>query len=125
MSELISMRASAASKALQDGSLSSVELTQAHLDRMDATEGALGAFLARSANALEAAASIDQRRAAGESLSPLAGVPIAIKDVLCTTDMVTTAGSRILEGWTPPYDATVVSKHDGVLASKLKQKKQD
>ncbi len=110
MSELISMRASAASKALQDGSLSSVELTQAHLDRMDATEGALGAFLARSANALEAAASIDQRRAAGESLSPLAGVPIAIKDVLCTTDMVTTAGSRILEGWTPPYDATVVSK---------------
>ncbi len=110
MSDLISMRASAASKALQDGSISSVELTQAHLDRMDATEGSLGAFLARSSSALDAAAAIDQRRAAGESLPTLAGVPIAIKDVLCTTDMVTTAGSRILEGWTPPYDATVVSK---------------
>ena len=75
MSELISMRASAASKALQDGSLSSVELTQAHLDRMDATEGALGAFLARPANALEAAASIDQRRAAVRACHPWLGCP--------------------------------------------------
>ena len=90
--------------------MSSVELTQAHLDRIEATESHIGAFLARSSNALEAARDSDDRRAAGEKLSPLAGIPIAIKDVLCTSDMVTTAGSRILEGWVPPYDATVVSK---------------
>ena len=110
MSELISMRAADASLALAEGTVSSVELTQAHLDRIEATESHIGAFLARSSNALEAARHGDARRAAGESVSPLAGIPIAIKDVLCTSDMVTTAGSRILEGWVPPYDATVVSK---------------
>ena len=110
MSELISMRAADASIALAEGTVSSVELTQAHLDRIEATESHIGAFLARSSNALEAARDSDDRRAAGEKLSPLAGIPIAIKDVLCTSDMVTTAGSRILEGWVPPYDATVVSK---------------
>ena len=108
MSELISMRAADASLALAEGTVSSVELTQAHLDRIEATESHIGAFLARSSNALEAARDSDDRRAAGEKLSPLAGIPIAIKDVLCTSDMVTTAGSRILEGWVPPYDATVV-----------------
>jgi len=101
VSELISMRAVDASKALAEGSLTSVELTTAHLDRIEATEGAIGAFLARSATALDDAAVIDRRRHDGEKLSPLAGIPIAIKDVLCTTDMVTTAGSRILEGWDP------------------------
>jgi len=110
VSELISMRAADASLALAGGTVSSVELTQAHLDRIEATESHIGAFLARSSNALEAARDSDDRRAAGESVSPLAGIPIAIKDVLCTSDMVTTAGSRILEGWVPPYDATVVSK---------------
>lgn len=110
MSELISMRAADASLALAEGTVSSVELTQAHLDRIEATESHIGAFLARSSNALEAARDSDDRRAAGERVSPLAGIPIAIKDVLCTSDMVTTAGSRILEGWVPPYDATVVSK---------------
>jgi len=110
VSELISMRAADASLALAEGTVSSVELTQAHLDRIEATESHIGAFLARSSNALEAARDSDDRRAAGEKLSPLAGIPIAIKDVLCTSDMVTTAGSRILEGWVPPYDATVVSK---------------
>jgi aspartyl-tRNA(Asn)/glutamyl-tRNA(Gln) amidotransferase subunit A len=87
-----------------------VEATKAHIDRIDATDGALGSFLARAENAVDFAKTIDKKRAAGEELSALAGVPIAIKDVLCTTDMVTTAGSRILEGWRPPYDATVVTK---------------
>jgi aspartyl-tRNA(Asn)/glutamyl-tRNA(Gln) amidotransferase subunit A len=96
--------------ALASGQLSSVEATQAHLDRIDATDKILGSFLARSDGALAQAEAVDRKRAAGENLSALAGVPIAIKDVLCTTDMVTTAGSRILEGWIPPYDATVVAK---------------
>jgi aspartyl-tRNA(Asn)/glutamyl-tRNA(Gln) amidotransferase subunit A len=96
--------------ALASGQLSCVEATQSHLDRIDATDKILGSFLARSDRALAQAEAVDKKRAAGENLSALAGVPIAIKDVLCTTDMVTTAGSRILEGWIPPYDATVVAK---------------
>ena len=110
MSDITRWGAGELAAALAAGDLSSVEATQAHLDRIDATDGTLGSFLARSDSALARAAEVDQRRAAGAKLSALAGVPIAIKDVLCTTDMVTTAGSRILEGWIPPYDATVVAK---------------
>ncbi len=58
--------------------------------------------------ALAAAAAVDERRAAGEPLGPLAGVPVAVKDVLATRGVPTTAGSKILEGWRPPYDATIV-----------------
>ena len=97
-------------EALASGAISSVELTQQHLDRIAAVDGDVHAFLHVSADALTTAAAIDARRAAGEQLSPLAGVPVAIKDVLCTIDMPSTAGSRILEGWTPPYDATVVAR---------------
>jgi aspartyl-tRNA(Asn)/glutamyl-tRNA(Gln) amidotransferase subunit A len=110
VSDLTRWSASELSAALTSGEISSVEATTAHVERIDATDGILGSFLARTEGALAHAADVDQRRSAGEALSPLAGVPIAIKDVLCTTDMVTTAGSRILEGWVPPYDATVVSK---------------
>jgi aspartyl-tRNA(Asn)/glutamyl-tRNA(Gln) amidotransferase subunit A len=106
------IRESAATQAaaLADGSISSVELTKAHLDRIAAVDGDVHAFLHISADALATAAAIDRRRAAGEQLAPLAGVPVAIKDVLCTIDMPSTAGSRILEGWVPPYDATVVAR---------------
>ena len=96
--------------ALAAGSISSVELTQQHLERIEAVDGDVRAFLHISADALTAAAAVDARRAAGESLPELAGVPVAIKDVLCTIDMPSTAGSRILEGWIPPYDATVVAR---------------
>jgi len=110
VSEIIRWSATELSQALSSGQISSVEATTAHLERIDTTDHLVGSFLARSQDALEQATRIDARRSAGETLGPLAGVPIAIKDVLCTTDMVTTAGSRILEGWLPPYDATVVSK---------------
>ena len=110
MSDITRWSAGEIAGALASSQISSVEATQAHLDRIDATDGVLGSFLARSDRALASAAEVDKKRAGGEKLSALAGVPIAIKDVLCTTDMVTTAGSRILEGWVPPYDATVVSK---------------
>jgi aspartyl-tRNA(Asn)/glutamyl-tRNA(Gln) amidotransferase subunit A len=95
---------------LAAGEVSSVEVTQAHLDRIAAVDEQVHAFLHLNEKALETAASVDARRKAGEKLGPLAGVPIAIKDVLCTLGMPSTAGSRILEGWVPPYDATTVAR---------------
>ena len=85
--------------------ISSVEATQAHLDRIAAVDGDIHAFLHVSDRALDVAADIDRRRAAGESLGPVAGVPLAIKDVLVTTDMPSTSGSKILEGYMSPFDA--------------------
>jgi len=107
---LTRMSASELSAKLTAKEISSVEVTQAHLDRIAAVDGDVHAFLHVSGAALSTAADVDARRLDGEHLGPLAGVPIAIKDVLCTVDMPSTAGSRILEGWVPPYDATVVRK---------------
>ena len=96
--------------ALADGT-TSVEVTQAHLDRIESTEPSINAFLHVDAEgALATAADVDRRRAAGEALHALAGVPIAVKDLINTTGQPTTAGSKILEGWVPPYDATVVAR---------------
>ncbi|WP_150306751.1 Asp-tRNA(Asn)/Glu-tRNA(Gln) amidotransferase subunit GatA [Planctomonas psychrotolerans] len=111
--DLIRLTAAELADSLAAGDVSSVDATRAHLDRIDGVDGDIHAFLhvARDA-ALARAGEIDRIRASedGSSLGPLAGVPLAIKDVLCTLDMPSTAGSRILEGWIPPYDATVVRK---------------
>jgi aspartyl-tRNA(Asn)/glutamyl-tRNA(Gln) amidotransferase subunit A len=110
LNEVISLSAADLAAKLAARELSSVEATQAHLDRIAAVDGDIHAFLHVSATALEQAAAIDERRASGESLGELAGVPVAIKDVLCTIGMPSTAGSKILEGWIPPYDATPVAR---------------
>ncbi len=90
---------------------SSVEVTRAHLDRIDSVDGDVHAFLhVAGEGALAEARAVDERRVAGEALPALAGVPVAVKDVLATRGMPTTCGSRILEGWVPPYDATVVTR---------------
>ncbi|MFF4416355.1 Asp-tRNA(Asn)/Glu-tRNA(Gln) amidotransferase subunit GatA [Streptosporangium sp. NPDC001559] len=93
------------------GEVSAVEVAQAHLDRIAEVEPKVNAFLHVDAEmTLAQARAVDARRAAGERLGPLAGVPIAHKDVFTTTDMPTTAGSKILEGYRPPYDATVTRR---------------
>ena len=97
--------------ALADGVISSVEVTQAHLDRIDAVDAAVHSYLhVDHEGALATARDIDGRRSTGEALGALAGVPIAVKDVMATRGLPTTCGSRILQGWIPPYDATVVAK---------------
>ncbi|MEF3403995.1 Asp-tRNA(Asn)/Glu-tRNA(Gln) amidotransferase subunit GatA [Agromyces sp. CCNWLW203] len=109
--ELIRLSAAELGAKLAAGEVSSVEATRAHLDRIAAVDGAVHAFLhVEGERAIETAAEIDRQRAAGAPLGPLAGVPIAIKDVLVTKGMPSTSGSRILEGWIPPYDATPVTK---------------
>ncbi|MEY2915381.1 MAG: hypothetical protein RJA30_556 [Actinomycetota bacterium] len=111
MSDLVFKPAHELVDLLKSGQVTSVELTKAFLDRIEKFNPAVNAYLHVSAeSALATAAEVDRRRAAGEQLPNLAGLPIAVKDNLTTTDAPTTSGSKILEGWVPQYDATVVAK---------------
>src|SRR5580658_102892 len=111
MTELTRMTAAELSGALAAGEVSATEVTRAHLDRIAAVDDRVHAFLHVAAeSALAQAAEVDARRGKGEPLGPLAGVPVAVKDVFTTVGMPTTCGSRILEGWHPPYDATITRR---------------
>jgi aspartyl-tRNA(Asn)/glutamyl-tRNA(Gln) amidotransferase subunit A len=111
MTDLIRSTAAELAQHLADGNVTSVEITQAHLDRIAQVDGDVHAFLHVNPElSLAAARDSDQRRSTGESRGSLDGVPVAIKDVLVTTDMPSTSGSKILEGWMSPYDATPVVK---------------
>ena len=108
---MITQSAAAMSEALSKGEVTSVELTQAHLDRIASVDSSVKAFLHVDAEgALAQAARVDADRSAGKKLHPLAGIPLALKDVLTQEGIPTTAGSKILQGWKPQYDSTVVSK---------------
>jgi len=97
--------------AVRSGTRSAVEVVEEHLTAIAARDGELNAFnLVTADQARQAAIAIDERVAAGEDPGPLAGVPVALKDNLCTRGVPTTCSSRILEGWRPPYDATVVER---------------
>jgi len=111
MNDLLKKSALELADMLEAGQITSVELTTACLDRIDALNEHVNAFLhIDREGALETARRVDERRAAGEKLHRLAGVPIAVKDNMVVRGMPTTCASRILEGWLPPYDATVVEK---------------
>jgi aspartyl-tRNA(Asn)/glutamyl-tRNA(Gln) amidotransferase subunit A len=98
-------------RALGAGELSSVEVTRAYLDRIEAEDGALGAYLHVDPDAvLRVAERSDADRAVGADRGLLTGVPVALKDVVVTEGVPTTSGSKILEGWRPPYDATVAAR---------------
>ncbi|WP_303645851.1 Asp-tRNA(Asn)/Glu-tRNA(Gln) amidotransferase subunit GatA [Nocardioides potassii] len=108
---LVRRTAAALADDLAAGEVTSVELTEAHLDRIAEVDGDVHAFLQVDRDgALAQAAESDARRSRGEARGPLDGVPIAVKDVLATRGLATTCGSKILEGWVPPYDATVVQR---------------
>ncbi len=108
MTDLVTATAADTAAAVASGVVSAVEVAQAHLDRITAVDPAVHAFLhVDTEGALQAARAVDARRAAGEPLGPLAGVPLALKDVLTMEGVPTTCGSRILQGWRPAYDATV------------------
>jgi aspartyl-tRNA(Asn)/glutamyl-tRNA(Gln) amidotransferase subunit A len=111
MTELTKRNAAETAAAIASGEVSAVEVAQAHLDRIAKVDDRINAFLHVDAEgALAAARAVDAKRAAGERLGPLAGVPLALKDLFTTHNVPTTCGSKILEGWLPPYDATVTRR---------------
>ena len=111
MTDLTRMDATALAEAVASGETSAVEVTRAHIDRIGAVDTAVHAFLHVDADgAVAAAEAVDAARSRGDDLGPLAGVPLALKDVFTTVDMPTTCGSKILDGWRPPYDATVTRR---------------
>jgi aspartyl-tRNA(Asn)/glutamyl-tRNA(Gln) amidotransferase subunit A len=111
MSELIKKTAAELAAAMTAGEASAVEVAQAHLDRIGAVDDEVKAFLHVAADdALAQAREVDRKRAAGEPLGVLAGVPVAVKDLFTTMGMPTTCGSKILEGWVPPYESTITQR---------------
>ena len=111
MSELIRKTAGELAGLMADGSVSAREVAEAHLDRIDAVDAKVHAFLHIDREyTLGAADAVDAKRRSGAAMGPLAGVPLALKDILAMKGQPTTCGSRMLEGWRPPYNATVVER---------------
>ncbi|MFB4192927.1 Asp-tRNA(Asn)/Glu-tRNA(Gln) amidotransferase subunit GatA [Streptomyces carpaticus] len=111
MTDVIHRTAAEIAAQVADGTVTATEVTEAHLARIEAVDEKVHAFLhVDREGALEQARAVDARRAAGEKLGPLAGVPLALKDIFTTEGVPTTCGSKILEGWIPPYDATVTRR---------------
>ncbi len=111
MNPLIHQTATDLVELMNAGEVSAREVVDAHLERIEAVDGDVKAFLAvDAARARAAADAVDAKRRAGAPLGPLAGVPVAVKDIFAYRGLPTTCGSRMLEGWLPPYDSTTVTR---------------
>jgi len=111
MTELYQLTIHEAGELLREGKISSVELTRAHLDRIRAVDDGVKAFtLVTDDLAMKQAEEADRRFNSGATVSPLTGIPLAIKDVICTKGITTTCGSNMLKDFKPPYDATVMER---------------
>ena len=111
MSELLKMNLAELGSALSARKISAAELTKAYVASIDKNEPQVGAYVSTDARmALDMAIAVDKRRAAGEELSPLAGIPMGVKDNICTKGVTTTCASRMLSDYVPPYDAHVVER---------------
>ena len=111
MNDILKLSVSRLSELLGKKEISSAEITAAYLERIKSTEDKVGAFLSINAeNAAKAADLSDKRRAEGSPLSPIDGIPCAIKDNICTKGVTTTCASVMLKNFVPPYNATVVEK---------------
>ncbi len=111
MSDLTSTDAAELGRLLSAGEVTAVEVTRAYLDRIAADDDVLGAYLHVDPDAaLSRAGKVDAARAGGTAAGPLAGIPLALKDVVVTEGVPSTSGSKILEGWRPPYDATLAAR---------------
>ncbi|HEX2676505.1 MAG TPA: Asp-tRNA(Asn)/Glu-tRNA(Gln) amidotransferase subunit GatA, partial [Polyangiales bacterium] len=123
MRDLFAMRVTELASAVASGELSAVEITRATLDRVAQRDAVTHAYLhVDREGALQSAAQVDAARQRGEKVGLLAGVPIGVKDCLCTRGLPTTCASKILEGYVPPYDAHVVERiraAGGVVIGKL------
>ncbi len=109
--DILTATASELGRRIAARDLTSVEVTQAFLDQIARVDSQVNAFLYVDAEgALAQAAAVDAQLDSGERLGPLAGVPVALKDLFCTEGVPTTAASKILEGWRPPYSATVTKR---------------
>ncbi|MFC9221094.1 Asp-tRNA(Asn)/Glu-tRNA(Gln) amidotransferase subunit GatA [Streptomyces hygroscopicus] len=111
MTDLTRLTAAETAARIASGEVTAVEVTEAHLARIEAVDEKVHAFLhVDREGALAQARAVDEKRERGEELGPLAGVPLALKDIFTTKGMPTTVGSKILEGWIPPYDATLTQR---------------
>ncbi|GAA1667463.1 Asp-tRNA(Asn)/Glu-tRNA(Gln) amidotransferase subunit GatA [Streptomyces yatensis] len=111
MTDLTRLTAAEIAAQIASGEVTAVEVTEAHLARIEAVDEKVHAFLhVDREGALAQARAVDEKRERGEELGPLAGVPLALKDIFTTKGIPTTVGSKILEGWLPPYDATVTQR---------------
>ena len=122
MTDLTKLTLAAARKGLKDKSFSSAELTGAYLKAIEAANPKLNAYVAVTAEQALDMAALSDRRYANNGAGPLEGIPLGIKDLFATQGYRTTAGSRILEDFTPPYESTVTSqlwRHGAVMLGKL------
>ena len=111
MSDLLQMNLSELSSALAERKISSAELTKAYIASIEKNEPRVGAYISYDPRrALDMAIAVDKRRAAGEALGALAGIPMGVKDNICTKGVTTTCASKMLSDYVPPYDAHVVEK---------------